>query len=274
MLLSLDQVLAQLDVSATSFRCIESVHDTVRAAAPDQVHCFAVLRGSGTIHAGHDALAAESEVLLLLPGTPAPRPGPGLVVAHGLLDATLLDGRSVFDYIHLPHRLKAVGSELFKGAIPELLRESACGSPGADAIIACLARRLVTVLLRDAWTDAQGIPSAHGATRRARLDGIVDLMKKDPGRDYTLESLADTAALSRTVFHRLFVETYGQTPLAMLRGLRLQRARELLRHTDMPIKTITARLGYRSHSHFCKLFTDAFGDAPERFRNARGSIGR
>jgi transcriptional regulator GlxA family with amidase domain len=37
-----------------------------------------------------------------------------------------------------------------------------------------------------------------------------------------------------------------------LRALRLKRAEELLRQTDMPVKTITARPGYRSRSHFSK----------------------
>jgi AraC-like DNA-binding protein len=274
MVLSLEQALAQLDVSVASFRRIDATLDAVRTATAGQAHFIAILSGAGTIHAGSDALTVTTGTLVLLPGTLAPQPGPGLVVAHGLFHATLLDGRTVFDHIPLPHRLEAAGTELFTGAIPELLREYACGGAGADAIVACLARRLITALLRNAWMDGHAIPSSHGASRRARLDGIVGMMKKDPGRDYTLESLADAAALSRTLFHRAFVEAYGITPLAMLRGLRLQRAGDLLRHTDLPIKTVRARLGYRSHSHFSKLFADAFGAAPEGFCNAHRAVHR
>jgi AraC-like DNA-binding protein len=274
MLLSLDQILAQLDVSTTPFRRVGSASDVVPEATAGQAHFIAVLSGSGTVPTPGGALAVTAGQLLLLAGGVAPQPGHGLVVAHGLLDAALLDGRSVFDYIRLPHCLEAGGTELFTGAIPELLRESACGGPGSDAIITCLARRLVTTLLRDAWMDAGAIPPSSIAARRTRLDKIVDLMKKDPGRDYTLEALADAAALSRTLFHREFVSAYGVTPLGMLRRLRLQRAQELLLHTDMPIKTITARLGYRSRSHFCKLFRDAFGAGPERFRNGHGATDR
>lgn len=271
MALSLDQVLSQLDVSTASFRRIDSAGDTVAPALAGQAHFIAVLSGCGTIHTAAGPLAATAGQLLLLASGAAPRPGPGLVVAHGLLRATLLDERSVFDYVRLPHRLEAAGTELFTGAIPELLRESAYGGPGSAAIVTCLARRLVTTLLRDAWRDSDGISPSNIAARRARLDKIVNLMQKDPGREYTLEALADAAALSRTLFHREFVNAYGVTPLGMLRSLRLQRAEELLRNTDMPIKTIMVRLGYRSRSHFCRLVKDAFGAGPEQLRGGQGA---
>ncbi|TFW29275.1 helix-turn-helix domain-containing protein [Duganella callida] len=273
MTLSLDQALGQLDITATAFRRITLADDVLPHAACGQVHFVAVLAGSGVLQLTAGPLAVTAGQLLLLPGDAAPQPGrgiaSGLTLAHGLLGASLLDGRSLFDFLALPHTLEADGTELFTGAIPELLRESAYGGPGSGAIITCLARRLVTALVRDAWPQTGAIPPAQVVTRRQRLRQIVDLMYKDPGRDYTLDGLADAAAMSRTVFHREFVACYGSSPLVMLRTLRLKRAEELLRQTDMPVKTITARLGYRSRSHFSKLFKDAYGIDPEQFRRQR-----
>jgi AraC-like DNA-binding protein len=267
MQLNLDQALGQLDIASSAFRRIEAAGDILPSAAPGQIHFVAVLSGSGELIGAHGALPVTAGDLLLLCGEFMPQPGPDLVLAHGLLGATLLDGRSLFDFLPLPHRLHAAGTELFSGAIPELLRESAYGGPGSAAIVTCLVRRLVTTLVRDAWPQDKQIASPHIASRHQRLGKIVELMEKDPARDYTLECLADAAAMSRTLFHREFVSRYGSSPLAMLRTLRLKRAEELLSNTDMPIKTITARLGYRSRSHFCKLFKDSCGADPEQYRN-------
>ena len=266
MALTLDQALGQIDISAIAFQRIEIPGTVLPAAAHDQVHFIAVLSGSGQLDCAQGPMPVREGELLLLPREAAPRSGAGMVLAHGLLGATLLDGRCLFEFLTLPHRQEAGGTELFTGAIPEMLSEAAHGGAGSAAIVTCLARRLVTTLVREAWPSADEIQSAGIASQNERLGKIVDLLKKDPARDYSLESLADAAGMSRTVFHRLFTQTYGSSPLAMLRELRLKRAEELLTQTDMPIKTITARLGYRSRSHFWKLFRDAHGVDPEQFR--------
>lgn len=269
MALTLDQALGQVDITALAFQRIALAGNELPGAAPEMAHFIAVLEGCGTLGTALGPISAKAGELLLLPGYAAPRPGPGLVLAHGLLAAKLLDGRSLFDFLLLPHRLDAAGSELFTGAIPELLRESAHGGAGSAAIVNCVARRLVTTLVRHAWPDAAEVPSPGISSQQERLAKIVKLLEKDPAREYTLDGLAQAAGMSRTVFHRLFTQTYSCSPLSMLREFRMKRAEKLLAETDMPIKIITARLGYRSRSHFWKLFKDAHGVDPEQFRQSR-----
>ena len=266
MSLSLDQALAQIDIAFSTFRRIEDTDQVAPALVPGQTHFVAVLSGQGEIACATGRMSVKAGTLLLLPGDRLPTSVPGVVLAHGLLSATLLDGRSLFALLPLPHHLDAAGTELFTGAIPELLRESAYAGPGSAAIITCLARRLVTTLVRDAWADEGPILSTNMATRQQRLGKIVALFQKDPGREYTLDGLASIAGMSRTVFHREFVARHGISPLTMLRSLRLKRAAELLRQTDMPIKTICSRMGYHSRSHFCKIFKGEYGVDPEQFR--------
>ncbi|WP_020652040.1 helix-turn-helix domain-containing protein [Massilia niastensis] len=266
MALTLDQALGQLDISAVAIGRVDHPGTGMPAPAAGQVHFIAVLHGAGMLACAGGPRAVRAGQLLLLPRDAAPQAGAGLELAHCLLGARLLDGRSLFDFLPLPHTLDAGGSELFTGAIPEMLREAAHGGPGSSAIVTCLARRLVTTLVRDAWPDATAIQPAGVDSKREQLRRIIELMRKDPARDYTLDGLADAAGMSRTVFHREFKQAYGGSPLSVLREIRLKRAEELLAHTDMPIKTITGRLGYRSRSHFWKLFKDTHGIDPEQFR--------
>lgn len=273
MSLSLDQALTQIDISLCAFRRVETTDQLPQALMPGQTHLVAVLSGEGGIACGAGSMRIQAGQLLLLPAHATLAPVAGAVLAHGLLSATLLDGRSLFEFLALPHRFDAAGSELFTGAIPELLRESAYAGPGSAAIITCLARRVVTALVRDAWRDDRQIVSAGTATRQQRIGKIVDLFQKDPGREYTLDGLAGLAGMSRTVFHREFVAQHGCSPLTMLRTLRLKRSEKLLRQTDMPIKTVSSRMGYRSRSHFCKIFKDEYGVDPEQFRTRHNQAG-
>lgn len=274
--MTLSQALSQLDIIASPFDAVE-VDGAWSPSGADggQATLLIVLRGSGGITVGETTMPARAGQLWLVDGASPPvlaadpGGGDGLAVASGVLRVNLLDGRSMFDFIATPHAHDAAGTELFTGAIPELLRESALGGPGSDAIVVCLIRRLVTVLMRDAWPEQQQIPSAKISAQGQQFQKIVDLMNKDPARRYTLDNLAQAAGMSRTVFHRTFSETYGSSPLTLLRKIRLKKAELLLRQTDMPIKTIASRLGYQSRSYFWQTFKDAYGVDPESYRESR-----
>lgn len=270
--MTLSTALSQLDIVSSPFDAVEVAPAwSPHGATTGQAMLLIVLRGSGSITMGESVMPMRAGQVWLVDGAQplalsSELGGDRLAVAMGLLRVNLLDGRSMFDFIETPYVYDAAGTELFTGAIPELLRESAQGGPGSDAIVICLIRRLVTALVRDAWPNTHQIPSAKISAQGQQFQKIVDLMNKDPARRYTLDNLASTAGMSRTVFHRTFNQTYGVSPLAMLRKFRLKRAELLLRQTNLPIKTIASRLGYKSRSYFWQSFKDAYGVDPESYR--------
>lgn len=269
--LTLSQALGQLDIVASAFDAVQvdgawSPGDTNDSA----VTLMIVLKGSGNLYHGGDTMPLHEGQLWLLAGgqQPAITSGKeGLTIASGVLRGQLLDGRSLFDFISLPHVVDAANTELFTGAVPEMLRESAQGGPGSEAIVVCLIRRLVTTLLRDAWPENREIPSERNYSQGRQLEKIMELMNKDPARRYTLDILARAAGMSRTVFHRTFSETYGASPLTLLRKIRLEKAQLLLRQTSLPIKIIASRLGYQSRSYFWQAFKQAYGIDPDSYRH-------
>jgi hypothetical protein len=196
-------------------------------AATGQAMLLIVLKGCGKMRMGESMMPMRAGQVWLVNGAQplelsSELGGDGLALGMALLPVNLLDERSMFDFIETPHVYDAAGTELFTGAIPELLRESAQGGPGSDAIVICLIRRLVTALVRNAWPNTHQIPSAKLSAQGQQFQKIVDLMNKDPARRYTLDNLAATAGMSRTVFHRTFNETHGVSPLSMLRKFRLR----------------------------------------------------
>ena len=81
-----------------------------------------------------------------------------------------------------------------------------------------------------------------------------------------LDALASLACLSPFHFHRIFRGMVGETPLELLRRLRLERGAHMLLHTDEPVTHIAYRAGYETHEAFTRAFRGAFGEAPSVFR--------
>lgn len=81
-----------------------------------------------------------------------------------------------------------------------------------------------------------------------------------------MEGLASIAGMSRSAFAAHFTQTFGRTPLNLLKSERLRRARELLATTNAPVDQIARSVGFSSRSHFSHAFRTAYGVDPTNFR--------
>ncbi|HET8875883.1 MAG TPA: AraC family transcriptional regulator [Casimicrobiaceae bacterium] len=109
-----------------------------------------------------------------------------------------------------------------------------------------------------AWPMARLSPHK---LRRA-IEYIDDNLKGE----LTLAAIADTVALSPGHFAHAFRQAIGVAPHRYVVERRVERAKALLRGSDMPITEIADRVGCASHSHFSVLFHRVTGLTPRQFR--------
>ncbi|UQZ33104.1 hypothetical protein C2I18_05740 [Paenibacillus sp. PK3_47] len=83
---------------------------------------------------------------------------------------------------------------------------------------------------------------------------------------FNLRDLADGLGLSPVQMTRRFRRTYGQTPSEYLKALRLERARMMLRDTEMTLAEIAEAAGYDNGFYLSRVFTRTFGITPSAFR--------
>lgn len=76
------------------------------------------------------------------------------------------------------------------------------------------------------------------------------------------ETQAEGCGLHPDWLRRRFVTAYGMTPVEYRIRLRLQRARDLLQTTALPIAEVGRRVGFASASHFSRLFRRQFDCSP------------
>lgn len=84
--------------------------------------------------------------------------------------------------------------------------------------------------------------------------------------DLTLNTLADLVYLNPNYLSNIFAQVTGCTLNKYIKQIRMEKAQELLLHTNMKVTDISQAVGYPNTSYFCKSFQKLFGTTPERFR--------
>jgi len=96
----------------------------------------------------------------------------------------------------------------------------------------------------------------------------VRFIREHACRGISVQDVADAMAISRRGLERRFPKFLSRTPKEEIMRVQIDRARMLLRETDMTIELVTKRSGFDSLKHFARVFRRATGVTPRAFRQA------
>jgi transcriptional regulator GlxA family with amidase domain len=99
-----------------------------------------------------------------------------------------------------------------------------------------------------------------------RLLRAKDRMDAAPHEDWPVARLAEVSYVSEAHFARSFKEAFGLPPHRYLLTRRIERAKALLRETDLPITEIAFSTGWKSLGTFGRTFRDITGMNPGDIR--------
>lgn len=202
--------------------------------------------------------------------------------AFALAEAGLLDGRPATTHWRftadlrtrfprvrvLPNRLYVDDGDILTSAgvtagidlCLHLIRTDAGAAAANDQ-----ARRLVAPPHR-AGGQAQYIERLRPEATGDRLGPLRDWLLADLTRQVDVDALAARVHLSRRTFLRRFREETGTSPMAWLTGARLDRARELLETTDLPVEHLGRHTGLGSTATVRAAFHRHLGTSPREYR--------
>jgi AraC-like DNA-binding protein len=187
------------------------------------------------------------------------------MVATGRIRATYVGSVGVFDQLNEPMVETLCAGDPVGRCFGELMAEIAGQRPGRRAMVELLLREGLILFLRRACRR-DGHVSWMGALEDVRLGRAVAAMRDRPEHPFTLQRLAEVAGMSRSVFAVRFAESLDSSPMEFLKVIRLARAADLLTRTDLPVKTVAARVGYSSRSSFTRAFLATHRIGPTAFR--------
>ncbi len=135
--------------------------------------------------------------------------------------------------------------------------------PGGEAVITRLGDILVIQAIR-AWIESD--PAAHtgwlGALQDPLIGRAISLIHREPAREWTVASLADELAMSRSAFAARFTELVGEPVMRYVARWRMHVAVAALKEEGVTVGELADRLGYRSEAAFSRAFKRVIGASP------------
>jgi AraC-like DNA-binding protein len=168
------------------------------------------------------------------------------------------------------HIYKESDKAMLCWCVDQMMHELREPRPGKSLVIEHLAHMMLVQALR--LHMAEGPKGGAGwlfALADKEVSIAIKCMHDDPARRWTVQSLAESAAMSRTSFTLKFKKMVGTSPVEYLTQWRMLLAADKLSKSRDSISIIAASLGYESESAFSTAFKRVMGCSPREYSRRR-----
>jgi AraC-like DNA-binding protein len=198
----------------------------------------------------------------------------GIETACGEVRIGLADGADLFTALKKPFVVRFGDTDGLRDQFVMLLAESVQPGVGSRVLTEALLKQCLILALRR-WIERDPSPLPWlAAMADTRLSRALHAIFEQPAVAYTVDSLALMAGMSRSAFASAFRRAFGQSPMSLVKLVRLRRASELLITTAIPVAEVTRRVGFSSRSNFSVAFNELHGMDPRRFRRTFSVMGK
>ena len=84
--------------------------------------------------------------------------------------------------------------------------------------------------------------------------------------DFNVEYLCSSMHISHSHLCRIFKQSENMSPIAYINILKMERAKELLKNTNMSVLEVSSASGFREYEYFLRLFKRRHGVSPTTYR--------
>jgi AraC family transcriptional activator of mtrCDE len=193
---------------------------------------------------------------------------PEIIQICGFFNASFGQSVGLFRELREPVVEKFEPTDRIDLKLREAIGELCAQEIGMGAMTASLLKQVIVALVRrsmkssHSWTDRFSILADRQITR-----AFADMVAR-PGAAHTVQSLAQSAGLSRSAFMARFSAIFGRSPMAVLRDLRMRQAALELTTTSAPVDIVAYNAGYESRSSFVRAFRRAYDVDPSEYRHS------
>ena len=99
-----------------------------------------------------------------------------------------------------------------------------------------------------------------------KMRRVIEYIEDNLDGDLSLQAMAAEVDISPLYLARAFKSAVGQSPHQYVLGRRIERAKELLRNTDLPVVDVALSSGFSSQSHLSHWFIRQVGVSPAVYR--------
>jgi AraC family transcriptional regulator len=144
--------------------------------------------------------------------------------------------------------------------------EMAAGFPSGRLFLDSVEQAMAVALVNDHAVGQRPASAFRGGLGAARLRRIKELVHAKMENDLSLDEMAQSAGLSTAHFARMFRKSTGETPHQFVLRLRVERAKAMLRASDVRVLDVALACGFKTPQHFAQVFRDACRVSPTEYR--------
>jgi len=101
------------------------------------------------------------------------------------------------------------------------------------------------------------------------LQNIIDFISKEISNDsLSVDDLVKVSGLNRSNMSKKIKAMTNQTPVQLIRNIRLEKAKNLLAKNGKNISEIAFEVGFKDPNYFSSCFKDYFGESPRKIKKA------
>lgn len=147
--------------------------------------------------------------------------------------------------------------------LDELDQSDSAGALYVDS----LSTALMVQLLRNFSGTAVQIAPCEGGLSDRQMIQIAEYVNEHLAGEIKISQLAELTRMSHFHFSRLFKQAIGISPHQYVMEQRIEKTKQLLKQSQLPIMEIAMRCGFSSHSHLGKCFRQSTGMSPKQYRD-------
>ena len=135
---------------------------------------------------------------------------------------------------------------------------------GQQALINKLGDIFLIQILRHILKEGIVLQGMLAGMAHPQLSKLMAVIHEKPEEQWTVDSMAEKALMSRAKFAALFKTTVGQAPSDYLADLRIALAQGLLKK-ELPVSLVANKVGYEHGSALARVFRKKLGLSPKEW---------
>lgn len=263
----LEDFVANLRISIIAgayTRCNESWRDI--DYLPDYNKFYLIEDGEGWLKIGNEEYYPKPGQLFLMPA--------GVLQSYSAISSRpftkywchftmKLGDVNFFDVLGVPCYVNAGDFDKTKMLFQQLLDEH-----GNNTLSASLRKKAILLQIVSAYLDATGIQEIkfRKISSLDKFNRVLSYIQDHIQEEISMGEMAERLFYSPSYFTRMFKKYTGLTPTQYINKTRLDRARLLLKTTDLQVSEIAGKTGFCDIYYFSKCFKGYTGFSPTDYR--------
>lgn len=142
-------------------------------------------------------------------------------------------------------------------------------------LIEGLVNMILALEIQQHTDDMEYQENCSGSLTRKEMDRVKDLsafIGNYPEKELSIKYLSDKSALSPCKLQEGFKLMHNRTVADYIRDIRVQKAEELIKNTDLNISEVVYSIGFTSRSYFSKIFKQKYNCSPKEYKDHQFSL--